>query len=100
MAAVPTRSEFLAHIVGSMFIAVDPPEVIDAALASAARRTSSTVYSDDDVLKEAIFLKAGILLLRHPKGFPMRQAAPDQVFVWAEELRDIQRANTIGLRNC
>lgn len=100
MADVPSRASFLASIYGSMFISVDPPTVIDAALTSAALRTSSTIFSSNSVTEEAVFLRAAIMLLRHPKGFPMRQANPDQIYVWQEDLRDIQRTAAIGLRNC
>jgi hypothetical protein len=96
MAAIPTRAEFLASTPGSSFVAT-PVALIDSALREAAQRTSN-LYQSTDLAQQAVILRAAILLLRHPKSLPMRQANPDQIFVWEDELKGLQTSGMLGLR--
>lgn len=97
MANVPSRADFLASPYGSPFNGA-PAALIDASLASAARRTSSSVLQTDALVEDAVFLRAALLLLKHPQGQAMRTANPDQCLIWEKELRQIQRSGTLGIR--
>jgi hypothetical protein len=95
MADVPARATFLARF--PEFNGVDG-DLTDLILAEAARRTNENVFLSTAVCQDAVMLRAATLLLRSPQGAKMRQANPDQIFVWEYELRMLQRANTLGLR--
>lgn len=96
MTPVPSRADFLASAYGSQFVSA-PAALIDSSLAAAARRTSTYLQSAD-LIVDHVFLKAAIILLRHPKSHPMRLANPDQLLTWERELKQLQRSGTIGLR--
>jgi hypothetical protein len=97
MATTPTRAAFLASVPGSMFNAA-PVEVIDQALADAAAMTNASLFQSTALADRHIFLQAAIALLMHPGSLKMRQANPDQVYVWERQLRDAQRSATLGVR--
>lgn len=96
MTPTPSRASFLASVYGSQFNSAEPA-LIDSALATAARRTSTYLQSAD-LITDHVFLKAAIILLRHPKSYPMRLANPDQLLTWERELKLLQRSGTVGLR--
>lgn len=67
-------------------------------LEEAAQRTNATVYQSAALATQAVMLRAAILLIKSPDGRAMRLENPDIVSVWDSELKQLQRAATIGLR--
>jgi hypothetical protein len=75
-----------------------PAALVTARLAEAARRTNEEVFQTDELVTDAVMLRAAVLLLASPHGFKIRAAAPDQAFAWEYTLRQLQRSATQGLR--
>lgn len=93
---VPATLDFVASIYGSSFGGM-PPALVASALTSAAARTGN-LYPTAELAQEAVFMRAAILLLKHPKARELRLANPDQIFVWESELLQHQNASVMGLR--
>jgi hypothetical protein len=93
---VPATADFVASIYGSSFGGMPAP-LVASALTSAAKRTGN-LYPSDDLAQEAVFMRAAILLLKHPQARALRLANPDQIFVWESELLQHQNSSVMGLR--
>lgn len=95
MAVAPSRATFLANFPEYNGA---PGELIDLKLAAAARRTNADIFQSDDLVADAVMLRAAVMLIASPYGHALRSAKPDQVFAWEFELRQLQRSATMGLR--
>jgi hypothetical protein len=91
----PTSSEFLESYPE---FSKAPAALLTRKLAEAARRTSSTIYTPEQQM-DAVCLKAAVLMTKSPEARKMKLVTDDQAFVWGQELYELQRGATMGLRN-
>ncbi len=94
-APVPNRSQFLARY--PEFSKAEPASLVDAKLAEAARRTNGNIYTPDQAT-DAVCLKAAVLLTKSPQARALKLVSDEQAFVWSQELYELQRAATMGMR--
>lgn len=95
MAAVPSNATLLAAF----------PEfngatsaLVTQKLTEAARRTRTDSFPSADAAADAVMLRAAILLILSPYGHKMRSENPEQYLAYQMQLRELQRASTMGDR--
>jgi hypothetical protein len=93
MATAPSVNDFL-----SSYPEFSGASTIAVKLSEAAARTNASVYQSAALATQAVMLRAAILLIKSPDGRAMRLENPTLVSVWDQELKQLQRAATIGLR--
>jgi hypothetical protein len=74
-----------------------PAALVTTWVAAAARRTSSNIYTADQEV-DAVCLKAAVLLTKSPQARALKLVGDEQGFVWAQELYELQRSATMGIR--
>ena len=74
-----------------------PAALVDRKLREASSRTASEFYTTDQEI-DAVCLKAAVLLAKSPDARKMKLVSDEQAFVWAGELRDLQRSAGMGDR--
>ncbi len=75
-----------------------PGALVDSCLAQAARRTSAWLFKDSAETNDAVFLKAAVLLTKHPGARKLELVSDEQAFVWGQELYELQRSAGMGVR--
>lgn len=75
-----------------------PAALITTKLAQAGRRTNEEVFADSATAQDALMLRAAILLYKSPYARKAKLVSDEQAFVWAQELYELQRGATMGLR--
>jgi len=64
-----------------------------------ARRTNAEVFQSPELAEDAACLRATLWLIKSPFARKMRNdIGSDQIQIWRDELRDLQRSATMGLR--
>ncbi len=66
-------------------------------LAMAARRTNGNIYTADQ-MTDAVGLRAAITLTKAPQARALKLVSDEQAFVWGQELYELQRSATMGMR--
>jgi hypothetical protein len=66
-------------------------------LAEAARRTNAAVFTSDEAV-DAVCLKAAVLLTLSPEARKLKLVSDDQAFIWGNQLYELQRSATMGMR--
>ena len=75
-----------------------PVELVTSALTSAAARTNDALFPEVETAETAAYLRAAITLYRSPFAIKMRLNSPESIMLAVEDLRQIQRTATMGLR--
>jgi hypothetical protein len=75
-----------------------PESLVTSKLAQAGRRTNAEVFADAETANDALCLRAAILLYKSPYSRKAKLVSDEQGFVWAQELYELQRSATMGLR--
>jgi hypothetical protein len=92
---VPPNATFVAQFPE---FTTAPASLLTAHLTAAARRTNAEVFSSPELAEQAVLLRAVINLVKSPFARQMKLVSDDQVFLWHQELRELQRSATMGLR--
>ncbi len=75
-----------------------PDAFVTKWLGYAAARTTASFYADSEVEKQAVFLRAAVIMGKMPEARKMQLMGDDQAIVWQMELYDLQRSAGMGLR--
>jgi hypothetical protein len=75
-----------------------PADLVTRKLAEASRRTSANVFAPGSEQDDAVCLRAAVLLTLSPYSRKMKLVSDEQAFLWANQLFELQRAATMGIR--